>query len=187
MPFAEYDTHTHLHCKPSMKEKELKILDIDPLKVIAQLEALGAEKAFAGVIADQYYDFPGRELKEKGYSIRIRTIDGKSYQLCFKEKVKHKTLKVRKEYEIDLVNYKHGEYFITGYGLFPTFYKEKMRISYHLDGIKFDMDRYPGLKPMLEIEAPKKKQIMKWIAKLGLENHETSKNGARKLLTAVSA
>lgn len=168
-----------------MKEKELKILDIDPLAIIAQLEALGAEKVFAGCISDQYYDFPGKELKGKGYSLRIRTVDGKSYQLCFKEKVKHKTLKVRKEYEVDLSSQKHGEYFIQGYGLLPTFYKEKMRISYHLDEVKFDMDRYPGLKPMLEIEAPKKKLIFEWIKKLGLENHKTSKHGARRMLAHI--
>ncbi len=58
-----------------MLEKELKILNINPLTLIPALESFGATKVFAGKLADQYYDFPGNELKERGYSIRIRTID----------------------------------------------------------------------------------------------------------------
>jgi len=165
-----------------MKEKELKILDIDPLTLIPKLEELGAEKVFAGKIADQYYDFPQKALKERGYSLRIRTIDGTTHQLCFKEKVKSKHYKIRKEYEIDLVSQKQGEYFITGFGMFPCFYKEKMRLSYMIDDMKFDIDFYDGIKPLLEIEAPKKKQIGKRIKKLGLEDYTTSKKGARSLL-----
>lgn len=164
-----------------MIEKELKILDINPLKLIKKLEKYGAGKVFAGKIADQYYDFPENELKEKGRSLRIRTINGDSHQLCFKEKIKDKKVKMRKEYEVDLVSRQHGERFISGFGLFPCFFKEKMRLSYHLDDIKFDIDFYDGMKPMLEIEAPKKKQIGKWIKKLGLEEHITSKKGARAL------
>lgn len=164
-----------------MKEKELKILDINPLKLIPKLEKLGARKVFAGKIADQYYDFPQKELKQKGYSLRIRTINGTEHQLCFKEKIKDKTVKIRKEYEVDLVSSKQGEYFVTSFGLFPCFFKEKMRLSYLIDDIKFDIDFYDGLKPMLEIEAPKKKQIGKWIKKLGLEKKTTSKKGARAL------
>lgn len=87
-----------------MIEKELKILNIDPLKLISQLEEFGAHKAFAGKIADQYYDFPEKALRERGYTLRIRTINGTTHQLCFKEKIKHKTLKVREEYEIDLTS-----------------------------------------------------------------------------------
>ena len=89
-----------------MREKELKILDINPLKLIPKLEKLGAKKVFAGKIADQYYDFPQKALKEKGYSLRIRTINGETHQLCFKEKVKDKNYKIRDEYEIDLVSQK---------------------------------------------------------------------------------
>lgn len=165
-----------------MREKELKILDINPVKLIAKLEKLGASKVFAWKITDQYYDFPQKELDERGFSLRIRTINGQAYQLCFKEKVKDKKIKIREEYEIDLASRAQWEYFVSAYGLFPSFYKEKMRISYHIGDIKFDIDWYDGVKPMLEIEAPKKKEIMKWIKKLWLENHETSKKWARKLL-----
>lgn len=164
-----------------MREKELKILDINPLKLIPKLEKLGARKVFAGKIADQYYDFPQKALKEKGYSLRIRTINGNQYELCFKEKIKDKKVKIREEYEIPLLSQAQGQYFVSSFGLFPCFFKEKMRLSYLLDDIKFDIDFYEGMKPMLEIEAPKKKQISKWIKKLWLEKKETSKKGARAL------
>lgn len=149
-----------------MTEKELKILNIDPLRLIPQLEKLGARKVFAGKISDQYYDFPQKALKERGYSLRIRTIDGTTHQLCFKEKIKDKKIKIREEYEVDLVSQKHGENFVASFGLFPVFFKEKMRLSYVLDEVKFDIDFYDGMKPMLEIEAPKKKMIFKRIAAL---------------------
>lgn len=164
-----------------MREKELKILDINPLTLIPQLEKYGAKKVFAGKIADQYYDFPQKELKERGYSLRIRTINGTEHQLCFKEKIKDKKVKIREEYEFDLVSAQQGQYFVANFGLFPCFFKEKMRLSYMIDDVKFDIDFYDGLKPMLEIEALKKKEIMKWIKKLGLEDHVTSKKGARAL------
>ncbi len=70
---------------------------------------------------------------------------------------------------------------MSGFGLFPVFFKEKMRLSYVLDDIKFDIDFYDGMKPMLEIEAHKKKQIFTWLKKLGLEDNKTSKKGARAL------
>lgn len=56
-----------------------------------------------------------------------------------------------------------------------------MRLSYMIDDVKFDIDFYEGLKPMLEIEAPKKKLIFAWIEKLGLQDHVTSRKGARAL------
>lgn len=164
-----------------MKEKELKILDINPISLIPQLEELGARKIFAGKISDQYYDFPTKNLKTHGYSLRIRTINGQTHQLCFKEKIKDKRVKIRQEHEFDLPSQKQGELFVTWFGLFPCFFKEKMRLSYMIDDVKFDIDFYEGLKPMLEIEAPKKKLIFAWIEKLGLQDHVTSRKGARAL------
>ena len=90
-------------------------------------------------------------------------------------------MKIREEYEVDLVSQKHGENFVASFGLFPVFFKEKMRLSYVIDDIKFDIDFYDGMKPMLEIESPKKKMIFKWIKALDLEDHVTSKKGARAL------
>ncbi len=91
-------------------------------------------------------------------------------------------MKIREEYEVDLASQKHGEHFVASFGLFPVFFKEKMRLSYLIEDVKFDIDFYDGMKPMLEIEAPKKKMIFKRIKALDVEDHVTSKKGARKLL-----
>ncbi|MFK7780078.1 MAG: hypothetical protein QM490_02925, partial [Candidatus Gracilibacteria bacterium] len=57
----------------------------------------------------------------------------------------------------------------------------KYRISYELDGVHFDFDKYEGIGQLLEIEANSEEIVQKWKKKLGLENHKTVKYGYRRL------
>jgi adenylate cyclase class IV len=45
----------------------------------------------------------------------------------------------------------------------------KQRIAYRHKGVHFDIDIYPDIPPLLEIEAEDKKTIYKWIKKLGMK------------------
>lgn len=63
----------------------------------------------------------------------------------------------------------------------PSWTKWKKRITYTYKDMQFDIDMYPWIPPVLEIEAPTEKKISKWIKKLGLEEKDQSVGGTRGL------
>lgn len=44
--------------------------------------------------------------------------------------------------------------------------KKKHRISYHAEGMEFDIDFYEGIPELLEIEGVNGEKIQEWIQKL---------------------
>lgn len=161
-----------------MYEKELKILDINADRVRSLLLDYGAVQTFAGMIDDMYYDSESDYLRACGYSCRIRQItpaDGEiSYMLCLKQKIKHKTCKVRHEREYAIDNPLSYHYVLESHGLEHIASKSKRRESYQIGKVVFDIDRYTGREPLLEIEGSKK-AIRRRQERLGLAMHETSK------------
>jgi len=49
------------------------------------------------------------------------------------------------------------------YGMTQTREKKKHRISYRLNEVEFDIDKYDSIPPLLEIEAKTKKEIKEYI------------------------
>ena len=87
-----------------MKEIEVKILDIDRKEVEKKLVSLGARKIFDGILEARYYDFQDYHLKKSGVSLRLRK-ENKRVVLTLKKKVPDANLKVRDEYEIEMLDY----------------------------------------------------------------------------------
>lgn len=164
-----------------MYEKELKILDIQADRVKWLLVAYWAVQIFDGMIDDMYYDSEDDHLRSRGYSCRIRQItpvEGDiSYMLCLKQKIKHKTCKVRHEREYAIDNPLSYHYVLESHGLEHIASKSKRRESYQIGKVVFDIDRYNGREPLLEIEGSKK-AIRRRQERLGLAMHETSKKWA---------
>lgn len=55
-----------------MIERELKVIDIDPMVVSTLLMEYGAEQTFDGYIYDLYFDTVDNQLQKYGYSVRLR-------------------------------------------------------------------------------------------------------------------
>lgn len=164
-----------------LSEKEIKILNISIGDVMKQILALGGKLTFHGQVVDTYYYFTpeqGRKLQE---SIRIRSKNEQFY-LTIKQKNVSKTIKDRQEREIHLPTPKDYEDLFLAMGLLPLYTREKIRFSYSIDDMTFDIDLYAGIPPMLEIEGATEEHIRTWIAKLGLEHKKIVNWTARKTL-----
>ena len=178
-----------------MLEKEIKILEIDVPKVQKKLEELWAKKTFEGYIHDIYYDFPWEDKNKmeankrifrvrKKWDIHMYTIKRKRTK---KEEWGQKGLKIADEWEREITDVESFTKVLEKYGMKATREKKKYRISYALDWIEFDIDDYfwqddrKKIPPLLEIEAPSKKEIKKWIKKLDLENHKQVDWWSKKL------
>ncbi len=166
------------------EERELKILDINVEDVISILEGLWADKVFEWGIEDIYYDYKDWRLdkwKEKR-SFRIRrktdTSWNEKYYYTVKKKKKEDTkkmgLRVCYEKEFEILNMSgFSDFAFDLIGMERTYKKVKNRIAYSFWGVKFDIDFYDWLEPLLEIEAKNEQIAQNFIKLLWLEKNET--------------
>ena len=178
-----------------MLEKEIKILEVDVIKLQKKLEKLWAIKTFEGYIHDIYYDFPGEDgdkmeankrlfrVRQK-WNIHMYTIKRKRNK---KSEWGEKGVKIADEGEREITDVESFTKVLEKYGMKETREKKKFRISYALDNLEFDIDDYfmwddrNTIPPLLEIEAQTSQEIYSWIKKLDLENNRQEKWGSRKL------
>ena len=156
-----------------MIEREIKILDIDVKKTVKKLEKFWAKKTFEGVLVDHYYSFWEKK-------IRLRNLEDWNVIVCLKTKLNEwKDIKSAIENEI-LVSKSQAEKIVSWRGLKYERSKCKRRMSYKIKNISFDIDFYPNISPLIEIEAPNSKDIFSWKKKLfGSKKAKTF--GAKKL------
>lgn len=142
-----------------MIEREIKILDIDVKKTVKKLEKFWAKKTFEGVLVDHYYSFWEKK-------IRLRNLEDWNVIVCLKTKLNEwKDIKSAIENEI-LVSKSQAEKIVSWRGLKYERSKCKRRMSYKIKNISFDIDFYPNISPLLEIEAHDPKEIFSWKKKL---------------------
>jgi len=153
-----------------MLERELKVIDIDPLVISGMLMQHGAVQTFDGYIYDLYFDTPDYVLQPYKYSVRLRFQDNTCI-IAFKQKKKDKKTKLMIENEFIVHDIVTVMCMLLWFGLVPYRCKAKKRVSYALDGTAFDIDMYDSIPPLLEIEASWTKTIFSWIKKLQLEHH----------------
>lgn len=172
-----------------MLEKEIKILEIDEKKIIKILEDIWAKKTFDGFIHDIYYDFPsdGKNKMElnnrifrvrKKWEIHLYTIKRKR---TTKNEWWEKWYKIADEWEREITNVESFTKVLENYWMIKVREKKKHRISYSLDSIEFDIDKYDDIPILLEIEANSIEEIEKYIKLLKLENHIKKDFGSRWL------
>ncbi len=163
-----------------MLEKEIKILWIDREKLIEKLKNLWATKTYEWYVEDTYFDFCSSGLEWHKRLFRIREKTG-CHLYTIKKKEKGKNMKICQEFECNITDPAWFKKTLEKYGLQATRWKKKYRISYSLDWIEFDIDKYEEIPAFLEIEAADGKTIKKWIEKLDLKENITKKFWSRKL------
>lgn len=173
-----------------MLEKEIKILDVNIIQLQEKLEKIWAIKTFVWFIHDIYYDFPDGEewakmeankrlfrVRQK-WEIHLYTIKRKRSK---KSEGWEKGFKIADEWEREITDVESFRKVLEKYGMEKTREKKKYRISYALNGVEFDIDKYDNIPALLEIEAHTTQEIDKYIEILELQNHEKKKFGSRKL------
>ncbi len=134
---------------------------------------MGAKKTFEGKVVSLVYDFPDRRIKKSGGYLRLRS-RGKKVELTFKQGIKQGKVKAAIEHEVRVGDGKTLQKILSGIGLELKRKTVSHRTSYEVGAVHVDVDKYPGIPPYFEIEAPRMKELEKWVKKLGYTMRETN-------------
>jgi adenylate cyclase, class 2 len=155
-----------------MNEIEVKILEIDRKKVEETLTSLGAKKIFDSDIQTIFFDFPDSKIVKAKDVLRLRKEEGKA-ELTYKKVHATQTAKEADEYSVDVSSLEETRKILENLGLRETENMLKHRISYKLDNVRFDIDRYMEnysfVPEFMEIEAENNDLIAKYAELLGFK------------------
>jgi len=158
-------------------EQEVKVLNVDAKKISALLNSLGAKKTFDGYRTFILFDFPDKKITKKGEEIRL-TLEGDKNKLSYEFKINRKLASTklfvsRAKETLDLLN---------KLGLTEIARIKSHRISWEWNGIDFDLDVFPKIKPFLEIDLGKSKiKLSSLLKQLSLKNNEVVHISTREI------
>lgn len=159
-----------------MEEIEVKILEVNRAKVEKILANLGAKKVFDGDIETLFFDFKkkGTIIKQKNV-LRLRKEQDK-IELTYKKVHFTSKAKTAKEYSVSVSSLETMEKILVNLGLSVIECMQKRRVSYKLDDVHFDFDRYSGkyrfIPEFLEIEAENADLVYKYAALLEFKEND---------------
>lgn len=151
-----------------MKEIEAKILDIDPEAVEKRLRGLGARKIFEGEVTGIQFDRGRGNLRKRGEQLRLRR-HGDEVQLTFKKATRRGRVRTSKEFQVTVSDFEMTGRILKAIGFRSSPAITKERTSYQLGKVRIEIDRYPSLAPLIEIEAPSEEQIVRVTRQLGFD------------------
>lgn len=154
-----------------IKEIEVKILNVNKKEVEKKLLTLGAEKSFEDYIEAIYYNLDHKNKENKKTSLRLRK-KGKQIELTFKNRLKTKTVKICEETEVNVSDFENMKLILKNLGYKIKTELKKHRTEYKLKNISFELDTYINEPTLLEIEAPDKKTLEKYVKILGFTMNE---------------
>ncbi len=147
------------------KEIEAKFINIDKRKIIDKLLKLGAVNIFEERnYRRSIFMF---STGESNKWVRVRDEVDK-VTLAYKH-VGEQSLSGVEEVELIIDDYNKGVAFLKSIQLVEKTYQESRRIRFAIqsEGVEFDIDTWPGLEPLLEIEAKNEENVRKYAKLLG--------------------
>lgn len=156
-----------------MKEIEVKILEVNPRLMKRKLKELGAKRVFSGNMLAIYYDTKRKTIAKNAQVLRLRSKKNK-VELTFKTSEASKSnAKVCEETECHVDDFKAMDKILRSLGFKAARVVRKHRLSFKLDKLSFEIDTYPGVPPLLEIEASTITDLRKAVKMLGFKMSET--------------
>jgi len=139
-----------------MEEIEVKILGIDRKKIEEKLTAMGAKKVLDSDIHTILFDFQDSRIVKAKDVLRLRKEDDKT-EFTYKKVHKTATAKVAEEISVEVSSLEEMQKILETIGLNEIENMKKHRISYRVETVRFDLDRYLGeysfIPEFMEIEA----------------------------------
>ena len=155
-----------------MKELEVKILEVNRIKIEETLASLGAKKVFDGDIQTIFFDFKDASIIKAQNVLRLRKEQDK-IELTYKKVHVTETIKLAEEYSVGVSDLETMKKILENLGLSIIENMEKNRVSYTIDHTRFDIDRYIGsysyIPELMEIEAENVDLIHKYASLLGFQ------------------
>lgn len=164
-----------------MQEIEVKFLDVDPEEVEKKLKALGAKKEYDHVFEEWIFQQP--EWLPFHGRVRIRQERDK-VMLAYKETVR-KTSDGNVEIEFEVSDKEQALAFIEKVGLPLLRHQQKRRIHFVLDDVMIEIDFWPQIPPLIEIEASSMKKIEKVAKQLGFAMKDVCELDARQVIKDI--
>ncbi len=161
------------------REIEAKILNIDPEKVQKKLRELGAILTQELDLEQIVWWIPNTKDKS---SVRVRKGSDGSIRLTMKQKVSDGL--GYKEWELDISNYEYTAAIIDELLPSPDLRLEypHHRQDWHLDGALINIDWFPKLAPLVEIEAQSEEQVREIANRLDFNSSDLINKGVVSLL-----
>lgn len=154
-------------------EYEVRVLEINHDEMVSKLEKIGAKKVKEGMQRRYVYDF---NPVQKHKYIRVRT-DGNKTTLTIK-KVEKDTIDGTKELEVEVSDFEKTNEILNQLGYIPKGYQESKRTEYILDGVIFDIDRWPLIPEFMEIEGKSSEDVLNMIDRLNIPKDRIVTSGA---------
>ena len=155
-----------------MEEIEVKILEVNRPMIEETLAGLGAKKIFDGDIETLFFDFKDGSIIKQKNVLRLRKEQDK-IELTYKKVHVTQTAKTAQEYSVEVSSLEDMKDILENMGLSIIDRMQKHRVSFTVDGARFDFDRYIGaygyIPEFLEIEALSTDLIYKYAELLGFE------------------
>jgi predicted adenylyl cyclase CyaB len=163
------------------KELETKVLDVNEKKIISRLKSVGAKKVLKTKLRVYWFNIKGKKTYD--WYLRIRRYsDGKNEVTWKGKSIVHGVSRSHKEINFSIESFEKIFDLFLEMGLENYAFQEKYRTSWEYKEWHFDLDRYPGMNPYLEIEAPSEKLVQEAIRLLKLNSHETWNEGEKTLI-----
>ncbi len=161
-----------------MNEIEVKIMDINPDSIKNKLKLLHAKPTGDGVMEIMHFDFPDGRIQKNDEILRLRKIHGR-VELVYKQNLGgSKDFKSMKEYETTIADFDAMAEILKRLGFVVYFHYEKKRETFALEHngkkIKFEIDYYPGINPLIEVEANNEASVEEGVKLLGYEMKDTT-------------
>ena len=167
-----------------MKEVEIKVKNINKRRVINTIEKLGAQKVFAGKVEDFRYDTQSRKLSKQGKVLRVRQRGEHTFLNVKGKKTSKEGIVKREEISVKVSDIKIIRSLLKELGYSMIFSLKKHRIEYKLEDITFDIDEYPGMSPILEIESDNHPSVERYLKILNIKEEDIGRVYIRELLKA---
>ena len=155
-----------------MKELEVKILEVDKDRIEEIVTDLGAKRVFEGEIETLLFDFKDGAIAKAKNVLRLRKEKNKA-ELTYKTVRANQEVKVAEEYTVEVSDLERMKKILECLGLSVVENMRKHRVSYALDRVHIDIDRYKGnygyIPELLEIEAENIDSIHKYAEILGFK------------------
>lgn len=164
-----------------MDEVEIKFLDINPIEVEQKLLSLGAEKVYDHLFEE--WIFGKSEWENFRGRVRVRAEKDRT-TIAYKETTK-KTSEGNVEIEFSVSDRDKAVQFIDKLGIPLLRHQQKRRIHFLLNNVEIDIDFWPEIPPLIEIEG-KSLDELEYVAKqLGFSMENTCTLDALQIIQDV--
>lgn len=156
-----------------MQEFEVVFTDINIEEIRAKLKSLGAKKIFERTYRRLNFEYPDWRLDKNNSWIRLRD-EGDKITLAFKKRLgpgegKNGNDLGMEEIEIEVNDFEKTKQFFLSAGFIIKYDIENKRERWIWGDYQFDLDTYPVIPTILEIESTSWQKVDQAIELLGLD------------------